>query len=254
MENRYLKWTQLRTRGHSSYRLNEPGNINPPARVRPATRVTASRCSRYDADMPHPSWNDSYASGEPLPWDSGTPDPMLVEMIESRVIAPGRTLEVGCGTGTNAIYLAQHAFEVVGVDISPLAVERACAKANGRCRFETVDFLNQAVPGRPFQFVFDRGCFHTFDEDHERVRFAENVAAALVDGGIWLSLIGSTEGPSREIGPPRRTAREVMNAIEPSLEIVQLRSREFGVCGEQLKAWLCLSRKRLIPAQPSSRH
>ena len=47
------------------------------------------------------------------------------EMIASRAIAPGRTLEVGCGTGTNAIYLAQQGFEVVGVDISPLAVESA---------------------------------------------------------------------------------------------------------------------------------
>jgi cyclopropane fatty-acyl-phospholipid synthase-like methyltransferase len=39
-------------------------------------------------------------------------------MIESRTIEPGRTLQVGCGTGTNAIYLAQHGFEVVGVDVS----------------------------------------------------------------------------------------------------------------------------------------
>jgi SAM-dependent methyltransferase len=178
---------------------------------------------------------------------------MLVEMIESYAIPPGRTLEVGCGTGTNAIYLAQHGFEVVGVDISPLAVENARAKANGRCRFETLDFLNGAPTGGPFQFVFDRGCFHTFDEDHERTRFAENVAAALVDGGVWLSLIGSTEGPAREVGPPRRTARDVMNALEPSLELLEFRSREFGVCGEQLKAWLCLSRKRTIAAQPSSR-
>jgi len=45
-----------------------------------------------------------------------------------------------------------------------------------------------------------------------------------------------------------------MNAIEPSLEIVQFRSREFDVDGEPLKAWLCLSRKRVVPAQPSSRH
>jgi SAM-dependent methyltransferase len=203
--------------------------------------------------MPHPSWNDNYASAEPPPWDTGVPDPMLVEMIESGAIAPCRTLEVGSGTGTNAIYLAQHGFAVVGVDISPLAVEQARTKANGRCRFETVDFLNEPPPGGPFQFVFDRGCFHTFDEDHERTRFAENVAAGLVGGGVWLSLIGSTEGPPRDSGPPRRTAREVMNAIEPSLEILQFRSREFGVCGEQLKAWLCLSRKRTIQPQPSSR-
>ena len=203
--------------------------------------------------MSHPSWNDNYASGEPLPWDTGVPDPMLVEMIESRAIATGRTLEVGCGTGTNAIYLAQHGFEVVGVDISPIAVEHARTKANGRCRFETVDFLNEPPPGGPFHFVFDRGCFHTFDEDDERARFAENVAAALDVGGVWLSLIGSTEGPPREAGPPRRNAREIMQAIEPSMEILQFSSREFGVCGEHLKAWLCLSHKRTIRPQPSSR-
>ena len=199
--------------------------------------------------MPHPSWNDRYASEEPLPWDTGAPDPMLVEIIESQAVAPGRALEVGCGTGTNAIYLAQHGFEVVGVDISPLAVD----KAHGQCRFETVDFLSEAAPGGPFQFVFDRGCFHTFDEDHDRARFVQNVAAGLVDGGTWLSLIGSTEGALRDVGPPRRSAREVVNAIEPLLEILQFRSGEFGVYGEQLKAWLCVSRKRTIPAQPSTR-
>ncbi len=203
--------------------------------------------------MPHRSWNDSYASGQPLPWDTGTPDPMLVEMIESRAIAPARTLEVGCGTGTNAIYLAQHGFEVLGVDIAPLAVEAARVKAHGRCRFETADFLNEAPPGAPFGFVFDRGCFHTFDEDHERERFAHNVAASLAEGGVWLSLIGSTEGSPRDTGPPRRNAREIMNAIEPWLEILHFRSSEFGVGGEPLKAWVCLSRKRAIPPQPSSR-
>jgi SAM-dependent methyltransferase len=86
-------------------------------------------------DMPHPSWNDSYASGESLPWDTGTPDPLLVEVIESRAIAPERTLEIGCGTGTNAIFLAQHGFDVLGIDISEVAVARARAKAQGPCRF-----------------------------------------------------------------------------------------------------------------------
>jgi hypothetical protein len=108
-------------------------------------------------------------------------------------------------------------------------------------------------PGGPFEFVFDRGCFHVFDDDSDRARFAQKVAAHLVEDGWWLSLIGSTEGAPRDEGPPRRSARDVMNAIEPSLEIVQLRSTEFTVCDEGLKSWLCLSRKRAVPAQPSTR-
>ncbi len=48
--------------------------------------------------MPQPSWNDRYSSEEPPPWDTGSPDPMLVEIIESQAVAPGRALEVGCGT------------------------------------------------------------------------------------------------------------------------------------------------------------
>jgi SAM-dependent methyltransferase len=204
--------------------------------------------------MPHPSWNESYASGQP-PWDTGQPEPLLIEFITSGGVAPVRTLEIDAGTGTNAIWLAERGFDVLGVDVSPLAVERANAKMDGRdlsCRFATLDFLAAPPPGGPFNFIFDRGCFHVFDEPGERARFAAQVAAALVPSGLWLSLIGSTEGPSREAGPPRRSAREVTRAIEPALEIVELRSAEFR--GINAKAWLCLSRQRRMPAQPSTRH
>jgi SAM-dependent methyltransferase len=204
--------------------------------------------------MPHPSWNDSYASGH-LPWDTGEPEPLLVEFVQSGAVAPNRTLEIGAGTGTNAIWLAERGFDVVGLDVSPLAVERAQAKMNGqslRCRFAARDFLAEGAPGGGFEFVFDRGCFHVFDEPSERQRFAAHVAAALAPGGLWLSLIGSTEGPPREVGPPRRSACDVTLAIEPALEIVELRSAEF--LGSNAKAWFCLSRRRSTPAQPSSRH
>jgi hypothetical protein len=97
--------------------------------------------------------------------------------------------------------------------------------------------------------VFDRGCFHVFDEPDERQRFAAQVAAVLAPGGLWLSLIGSTEGPPREVGPPRRSAREVTFAIEPAMEIVELRSTEFR--GNNAKAWFCLSRRRTTPSNPS---
>jgi SAM-dependent methyltransferase len=203
--------------------------------------------------MPHRSWNESYASGE-LPWDTGQPEPLLVEFVTARGVTPARTLEIGAGTGTNAIWLAERGFDVLGIDVSPVAVERAHAKLGGRalgCRFATLDILAAPPPDGSFQFVFDRGCFHVFDEPDERQRFAAQVAAALAPAGVWLSLIGSTEGPPREIGPPRRSACEVILAIEPVLEIIELRSAAFR---EDAKAWFCLSRKRTIPAQPSTRH
>jgi SAM-dependent methyltransferase len=149
--------------------------------------------------------------------------------------------------------MAERGFDVVGVDVAPLAIERALAKMEGvalNCRFAVCDFLSSRPPGGPFQFVFDRGCFHVFDEPEERERFAAQVAAVLAPDGLWLSLIGSTEGPPREVGPPRRSAREVTLAIEPALEIIELRSAEFQSANAM--AWVCLSRLRSMPAQPST--
>jgi len=205
--------------------------------------------------MPHPSWNDNYAQGF-CPWDTGTPDPMLIEAIESGAIPVGRALDVGCGTGTNAIWLAQRGYHVVGVDIAPLAIEQANRKlpAGLSCRFATNDFLAELPQGGPFQVVFDRGCFHVFDEKSERAKFAAQVASVLAPDGIWLSLIGSTEGPPRDTGPPRRSARDVVTAVEPHLELVSLRAAEFRDTPVPTTAWVCLARRRAVPAQPSTRH
>jgi SAM-dependent methyltransferase len=201
------------------------------------------------------TWNENYAEGF-IPWDTGVPDPLLIQMFESGALPVGRALDVGCGTGTNAIWLAQHGYTVVGVDVAPLAIEKAHAKlpAGLSCRFVTRDFLAEQPEGGPFQLVFDRGCFHVFDDADDRARFAALVAERLAPGGVWLSLIGSTEGPPREMGPPRRSLRDVTDAIEPHLEIVLVRSADFRDTPEPAKAWICLARQRATPAQPSSRH
>ncbi|MBS2028836.1 MAG: class I SAM-dependent methyltransferase [Deltaproteobacteria bacterium] len=198
--------------------------------------------------MAHPSWNDAYAQGF-LPWDTGKPDSLLVAFVKSTKLKPTRALEIGCGTGTNAIWLASKGFDVLGVDLAPLAVEQARAKAKGakRVRFEVMDILGDA-PIKPVGFVFDRGCFHVFDEAKERARFAERVASALKPGGLWLTLVGSTEVKGREMGPPRRTARDIVDAIEPELEVLELRTTEFDTQFGPMKCWTCVSRKRKFPA------
>jgi SAM-dependent methyltransferase len=212
--------------------------------------------------MPEHDWNAHYAAGE-LPWDSPEPENHIVNLVLQRPVAPGHALEIGCGTGTNALWLATQGFDVLAVDIASLAVERALKKtanantlAQGSVKFEQRDFLNgPALPNEHFQLAFDRGCFHVFDEAKDQQKFAANIAKALAPGGLWLSLIGSTEGPAREMGPPRRNAREILSAIEPVLELIELKAVEFTALpfDQAPKAWYALARKRDVPAQPSSR-
>ena len=206
--------------------------------------------------MAQRDWNESYANGD-LPWDTGAPDDHLVAAVKRGAVAAGRALEIGCGTGTNALWLAAQGFDVLAVDVAPLAIEQAKKKAAGapRCRFEVCDFLAAAPAGGPFEFVFDRGVFHIFDDAEVRARFAERVAKLLTPAGQWLSLIGSTEGGPRDTGPPRRTAREIVADIEPRLELVELRADYFetNLEGPRAMAWICLSRQRAVPAEPSTR-
>ena len=203
--------------------------------------------------MPGPDWNERYKQGD-LPWDTNVPDEHLVQLFEKGSIKPCRTLEVGCGTGTNSIWLAKKGFSVLGVEVAEAAVEKARKKIDHpeiSCEFEVLDFLNtEKLPG-PFEMVFDRGCFHIFDGDEERNRFARHVHEVLKPDGIWISLIGSTEGAPRMSGPPRRRALDVVSSIEPHLEIVDFRSVTFhNNHPEKAKAWLCVARKREEAAQP----
>jgi cyclopropane fatty-acyl-phospholipid synthase-like methyltransferase len=197
--------------------------------------------------MTGPEWNERYLIGN-LPWDTNEPDENLVQLLESKTMSPGQALEIGCGTGTNAIWLAQHGFEVLGVDISQSAIDRANQKITDHslsCDFAVLDFLHDNhLPGL-YDFVFDRGCFHSFDQEADRSLFARRVSHVLKTGGIWASVIGSTEGAPRETGPPRRSAAEVVKAIEPFLEIMELRSAHFKAnLPFSPRAWLCISRKR----------
>jgi len=205
--------------------------------------------------MPNVDWNERYLSGD-TPWDTGEPNEYLVEYVSECLSGRGRALDVGCGTGTQSLWLAEQGFSVLGIDVSSVAVERARAKAAGRgleCRFETADFLRGGLREGTFDFVFDLGCLHLFDDADDRERFAARVGSVLAPGGRWLSLIGSTEGPDRDFGPPRRSARDVVGAVEPALRIAEFRAIELGGnLPEPVAAWLCVSGPRSVPARPST--
>jgi SAM-dependent methyltransferase len=192
-------------------------------------------------------WEERYRTGD-TPWDIGRPDFNLIDMVTKRPIPACKALEIGCGAGSNAVWLAQQNFQVTATDVSELAIQKAGERASDAgvdCTFLVADFLNDKVSGAPFGFMFDRGCFHSFDSDEERKQLAENVDWHLEKDGLWLSLIGSTDGPPREVGPPQRSARDIVIAVEPYFEILSLDSSHFDAdSSEPPRNWVCLMRKR----------
>ena len=188
-----------------------------------------------------------YASGD-TPWDIGKPDVNLTQTVTTVALEPCKALDIGCGTGDNSIWLAQKNFQVTGIDASETAVQKAREKAlqaKIKCTFMVIDFLTGKITGAPFGFAFDRGCFHSFHSDEERQKFAENVAAHLENGGLWLSLVGNANDQRPGPGPPRRTARDIVNAVEPSFEILSLVAGHFGSNRpDPPGCWVCLMRKR----------
>jgi len=88
-------------------------------------------------------FRERYKSGD-TPWDIGKPDFNLLEVVTGRPISSCKSLDIGCGTGDNSIWLAQNGFQMTGTDTSDIALERArekASKANVKCDFVLLIFL-----------------------------------------------------------------------------------------------------------------
>lgn len=167
-------------------------------------------------------WNERYTSGQ-TGWDRPGHAPQIERAVTRLDLPLCRALDLGCGRGRNSRWLAEQGFSVVGVDISGVAIADAIAQQGALdCEFHRVDALTDPIPGGPFGVVFDYGCFHVFDADADRATLAAKVAGVLEPGGLYVAVIGSTDGPPRESGPPRRSALDVVQALEPHFEILEL--------------------------------
>jgi SAM-dependent methyltransferase len=194
-------------------------------------------------------YRERYKSGD-TPWDVSQADFNLIEVVTKTPILPCKALDIGCGTGDNSIWLAQNRFQVIGTDTSDIALEKAkekASKANVECNFLPVDFLKNKIEGAPFVFVFDRGCFHSFNSENDRTRFAQNVATHLKEDGLWLTIVGNADEHRQGPGPPQRTAGDIVLAVEPYFKILSLTSSHFGSNRPNPpRAWRCLMQKRHV--------
>jgi SAM-dependent methyltransferase len=192
-------------------------------------------------------FNERYVTGN-LPWNINRPDFNLISTVRDYGIGPCKALDIGCGTGDNALWLARQGFAVTGIDSAEKAVDLALQKSEKnklQADFFVRDILHDEIPGNPYDFAFDRGCFHTYGKKRQRRAFAKNVHTLLRKGGHWLSLIGSFDDGRLDIGPPKRTALEVIEAVEPQFEILQLKKGQFDSNDPvPSKIWVCLMVRR----------
>lgn len=155
-------------------------------------------------------WNFAYLFRPP--WDSGHPPEELVRLVESGELAPGRAIDLGCGTGTSVIYLAQHGFDVTGVDIAPRAIAKAKRKAQAAGVAVTLrvgDVCDLRGIEGPFDLAIDNGCFHSLPPQ-KRQAYVETLVRLLAPGGYYLlECFLREENQSSRFGPPGLRSGEV---------------------------------------------
>ena len=120
------------------------------------------------------------------PWDSGIPAPELVRAIEGW--PAGSALDLGCGTGTNVRYLAEHGWQATGIDFAPNAIAKAKQKLKGLAATLLVGDVTKlktlSLPG-PFDLALDMGCWHSLTPEDQH-RYASGLAHWLKPGGRYL--------------------------------------------------------------------
>lgn len=124
-------------------------------------------------------------------WDTGQTPPELIEAFQSDRIPPGPAVDLGCGTGTNVIFMAQHGRQAVGLDFVPSAIARARVKARqagvaASTAFHVADVTRLEELHLPAcAFALDMGCFHGLKPPGQR-QYIAGLFQLLLPGGLYM--------------------------------------------------------------------
>ncbi len=135
-------------------------------------------------------WDLAYRNGDYLEhWESLHPPQELVAMVAAGLIPAGATvLDVGCGAGGEAIFLARLGFRAIGVDASAEAIEiagRRATEAGVEIDFHLADATGLPLADGSIDFAMDRGCCHVIDRDRRR-DYARELHRVLRPGALFL--------------------------------------------------------------------
>lgn len=153
-------------------------------------------------------------------WDTGRIPPELGALVESGGVR-GHALDLGCGTGSQSLYLARHGLNVVGVDFSSTAIARArdqARRAGLSVDFQMADVTRLEFLREPFDLVLDLGCFHGLDAAG-RARCVRNLARLTRAGSVFLLFAFDRHG-ALGIGV---TAKEVERLFAPPFAVREVR-------------------------------
>jgi SAM-dependent methyltransferase len=166
------------------------------------------------------SFERAYRRGR-TPWDTGVTPPEVVEEVSA--MEPGRALDLGCGTGTNVLWLAQHGWTATGVDRSATAIESARRKADwtAGAMFAEGDVTRLAelkVDG-PFDLVLDIGCFHGVPV-RRRDAYVREATRVARSGALMLMFAhGQSLGQRWRRPTPERREQEIRRRFGEAFEI-----------------------------------
>jgi uncharacterized protein with HEPN domain len=190
-------------------------------------------------------FESAYASNQ-KPWDSGEVSAELKRVLDAGLL-PGKTLlEIGCGTGTNAIELARRGYDVTAFDFVAQAVEAAREKAKAasvNIRFSVADALKDDLGG-PYDVLFDRGVYHSLRQ-LDLKKFQQVLERITRKGSRWLTLAGNAKEQTK-YGPPRVHEHEFRAELGGLFDFLDVREFRFGTDKEDFRplGWAILMERK----------
>jgi SAM-dependent methyltransferase len=212
----------------------------------------AATSSQTASPAPDPEqverWDARYRGDARPSWDTGRPSTELKRMVEQGILQPSRIVELGCGTGVNAVYLASQGFDVTAIDLSPTALDAArkrAEEAGVTVNWIQADVLNPPALGS-FDLIFDRGCYHGVRRI-DAVGYVRTVTSFIRPGGNVLIIAGNANQPEPHSGPPRVTETELVSDFTEAFDFVRLREIRFDTANPEVAgawAWSVLLRRK----------
>jgi SAM-dependent methyltransferase len=178
-------------------------------------------------------WDSAYRHKAPAPWDTGRPADELRKVVTGGKVSRCRAVDLCCGSGTDAIYLASQGFDVTGIDVSPTALGQAQQKASeAKVSVHWVLADTLAPPDlKAFDFIYDRACYHVVRKQN-LAAYLETVQRFSHPGTNFLLLAARAEDLSEGWGVTEDDLRldfQTLFDIEWLREIsLEINQREIG--------------------------